>query len=259
MASTDETSATAQAHAQSSENGAAPTSTALTSDSTSQSSKLEGKKAQKEGTNPANGAGAIKSDGKKAQKDGPKAADGASKLSNKDLKAQKQAEKQAKRAAAKAQTENAGPSGSGAPTTSGQPVASNSDGRKAQGEVAAKGKQGQQNQEQQRGGLSGTAQRARTLSQSQGQRPTSLRNKAQVKEPRKVNKEVGLFGHLYNQPRRYTMEGVSKEVHPAVLALGFQMSNYVICGSNARCVAMLLAFKKVCLVDLRSIHLLAED
>lgn len=41
------------------------------------------------------------------------------------------------------------------------------------------------------------------------------------------------------------MEGVNKEVHPAVLALGLQMSTFTVCGSNARCVAMLLAFKKV--------------
>ena len=66
-----------------------------------------------------------------------------------------------------------------------------------------------------------------------------------VREHRKPGKEVGLFSHLYTQPKRHTLEGVSKEVHPAVLALGLQMSNYVVCGSNARCVGMLLAFKKV--------------
>lgn len=61
----------------------------------------------------------------------------------------------------------------------------------------------------------------------------------------KENKHVALFGHLYGNPRRTTIGGAGKDVHPAVLALGLQMSNYVICGSNARCVATLLVFKRV--------------
>ena len=66
-----------------------------------------------------------------------------------------------------------------------------------------------------------------------------------VVKPQKDNKNVALFGHLYGQPRRTTIAGAGKDVHPAVLALGLQMSNYIICGSNARCVATLLAFKRV--------------
>lgn len=61
----------------------------------------------------------------------------------------------------------------------------------------------------------------------------------------KTGREVGLFGHLYGQPRRTTLAGAARDVHPAVLALGLQMSHYVICGSNARCVATLFCFKKV--------------
>ncbi|KAI9678617.1 MAG: Eukaryotic translation initiation factor 2B, subunit 4 delta, 67kDa [Caeruleum heppii] len=61
----------------------------------------------------------------------------------------------------------------------------------------------------------------------------------------KDKKHVALFGHLYGQSRRTSVAGAGKEVHPAMLALGLQMSNYVICGSNARCVATLLAFKRV--------------
>ena len=64
-------------------------------------------------------------------------------------------------------------------------------------------------------------------------------------QPKKENKNVALFGHLYGQRRRTTIAGAGKDVHPAVLALGLQMSNYVICGSNARCVATLLVFKRV--------------
>jgi translation initiation factor eIF-2B subunit delta len=41
------------------------------------------------------------------------------------------------------------------------------------------------------------------------------------------------------------MIGASKDVHPAILALGLQYSSYAICGSTARMVAMLLAFKAV--------------
>lgn len=66
-----------------------------------------------------------------------------------------------------------------------------------------------------------------------------------LKEVKKENKNVALFDHLYGPPRRTTVAGAGKDVHPAVLALGLQMRNYVICGSSARCVATLLAFKRV--------------
>jgi len=66
-------------------------------------------------------------------------------------------------------------------------------------------------------------------------------------EVKKNNKKVALFGHLYGTPRRTTIAGAGRDVHPAVLALGLQMGSYVICGSNARCVATLLVFKRVCL------------
>lgn len=62
---------------------------------------------------------------------------------------------------------------------------------------------------------------------------------------KKESKNVALFGHLYGTPRRTTLAGTSKDIHPAVLALGLQMSSYVVCGSNARCVATLLVFKRV--------------
>ena len=61
----------------------------------------------------------------------------------------------------------------------------------------------------------------------------------------KENKNVALFDHLYGHPRRTTIAGAAKDVNPSVLALGLQMRNYIICGSSARCVAMLLAFKRV--------------
>jgi translation initiation factor eIF-2B subunit delta len=68
------------------------------------------------------------------------------------------------------------------------------------------------------------------------------------KKPKKEKepKQTGLFfGHLYSQPKQQSMNGASKDVHPAVLALGLQYSSYAICGSTARMVAMMLAFKQV--------------
>jgi translation initiation factor eIF-2B subunit delta len=62
--------------------------------------------------------------------------------------------------------------------------------------------------------------------------------------PKKEDKTVEFFRHLYKQ-RTTTIAGASREVHPAVLALGLQMSNYIICGSCARLVATLQAFKRV--------------
>ena len=76
-------------------------------------------------------------------------------------------------------------------------------------------------------------------------------------EPMKESKNVAFFDHLYSHPRRTTVAGAGKDVHPAVIALGLQMRNYVICGSNARCVAMLLVFKRVSAVhkvDMRMIN-----
>lgn len=75
----------------------------------------------------------------------------------------------------------------------------------------------------------------RRVSQSSAQRPAK---KAEY------SKQVDLFSHLYAQPRRHDIVGVSKDVHPAVLKLGLQMSSYEISGSNARCVGMLLAFQE---------------
>lgn len=63
--------------------------------------------------------------------------------------------------------------------------------------------------------------------------------------PKKDSKRVSFFSHLYGSPGRTSIAGAGKDVHPIILNLGIRMSNYVICGSNARCVGMLLAFKKV--------------
>ncbi|KAI5286153.1 hypothetical protein KEM54_007004 [Ascosphaera aggregata] len=62
--------------------------------------------------------------------------------------------------------------------------------------------------------------------------------------PDAEDKTVAVFGHLETK-RRSTIAGAGKEIHPAILALGLQLSQYTICGSSARCVAMLLAIKRV--------------
>ena len=64
-------------------------------------------------------------------------------------------------------------------------------------------------------------------------------------KPREEQKRLAWFSHLSNKERRSSIAGVGKEVHPAVLALGIQLRDFVICGGSARCVATLLVFKKV--------------
>lgn len=68
--------------------------------------------------------------------------------------------------------------------------------------------------------------------------PTSTEKK------RGSKKGVGLFSHLEGGS---TKDGsVSEdEVHPVVVEIALQIKSYAISGSNARCIAMLLAFKRV--------------
>jgi hypothetical protein len=66
-------------------------------------------------------------------------------------------------------------------------------------------------------------------------------------------KRVTFLTHLYDRERRPGIAGVGKEIHPAILTLGLQLRDHVICGGNARCAATLLAFKKVLLVQALSV------
>ncbi|EXJ78506.1 translation initiation factor eIF-2B subunit delta [Capronia coronata CBS 617.96] len=84
----------------------------------------------------------------------------------------------------------------------------------------------------------------RVGSQQQQQQQT-LNSAPPEKEKHHEPKKVGMFSHLYPKEKRATLAGAGREIHPAVLALGLQLRDYVICGGNARCVATLLAFKKV--------------
>lgn len=62
--------------------------------------------------------------------------------------------------------------------------------------------------------------------------------------PKVEDKTVDLFRHLH-KARTTSIARANKDVHPAVLALGMQMSSYTICGSCARLVATLQALKQV--------------
>ncbi|KAL1628071.1 hypothetical protein SLS56_006001 [Neofusicoccum ribis] len=140
------------------------------------------------------------------------------KLSGAELKKRAKAEKAAKRAQEKAAKDAAG--GGGPP-----PAAE----KKKQEGKQKEQKGGQQSQ--QAGGSRGGQQQdrplpvRRRLSQSGAAGGPVKEVKSEKKKL--AEKQVGLFGHLYGQPRRHEIEGAPKEVHPAVLALGLQMSSYV--------------------------------
>jgi translation initiation factor eIF-2B subunit delta len=83
-------------------------------------------------------------------------------------------------------------------------------------------------------------------SSHQQQQPSSSQHStAPAPEKRHESKRVAMFSHLYPKEKKVSLAGAGREIHPAVLALGLQLRDYVICGGNARCVATLLAFKKV--------------
>jgi translation initiation factor eIF-2B subunit delta len=168
------------------------------------------------------------------------------KLSPAELKKRAKAEKQARRAAQKEHTggEHAGATPFNGEAESKPPRQGAQQDQKPKG-GQAKGAQGQPQQTQKQGEKGGQSEKRTTLQQNLAHRrhpSQSIPVKPQL--PKKENKDVELFSHLYAQPRRHNAEGVSKDVHPAVLALGFQYSSYEICGSSARCIAMLLAFKE---------------
>ncbi|KZF26646.1 IF-2B-domain-containing protein [Xylona heveae TC161] len=165
------------------------------------------------------------------------------KLSGAELKKRAKAEKAARREREKADRQ--GPGG-GVPHSGGQDKAGNQKPGKPWQKVEV-----QQHKDDSVAGSKGHHKRTTSTAAADHQKNLALRGKgaqggaqAAAKPPKDAN-QVSLFGHLYGQSRRTTLAGVGKDVHPAVLALGLQMSNYVICGSNARCIATLLALKRV--------------
>lgn len=154
------------------------------------------------------------------------AGDGPVKLTALELKAQKKAEKAAKRQQVIQNRQGGaappGPAGAAAAILSPQGNKAPPRGGKESGK--------------------GHKRAASTAGDSKNAPARSSQPNAPV-EPPAEDKTVELFRHLY-KPRAKTIAG-AKDVHPAVLSLGQQMSNYVICGSNARLVATLRAFKRV--------------
>jgi len=95
---------------------------------------------------------------------------------------------------------------------------------------------------------SGTGQHKHTGSTSG--KPSTPRGGTSAAQPESEkkpgeDKRVTFFSHLYGKDRKLGISGAGREIHPAVLALGLQLRDHVICGGNARCVATLLVFKKV--------------
>ncbi|KAI5811140.1 hypothetical protein DFH27DRAFT_531666 [Peziza echinospora] len=169
--------------------------------------------------------------GPKVKEEKPKAAapaaaeGGDSKLTPKQLKEQKKLEKQARRAADKA--------------VPAAPVKPDTDSIK-------KGKQQQQKPTgasgAQRKGPGPTEKHAQSNASAVNAPPAGQLTAAQLSE---AAKDIPLFRHLENPEKRITVGNSHKDVHPAILALGLQMASFAICGSSARCVATLLAFKRV--------------
>ncbi|KAI0228007.1 Translation initiation factor eIF-2B subunit delta [Lamellibrachia satsuma] len=73
--------------------------------------------------------------------------------------------------------------------------------------------------------------------------------KQQVPQRTVVEKKVNLFSHLHQYEHEVSLtQSVpfsSGKIHPAIMKLGLQYAEGVICGSNARCVALLGALKQV--------------
>ena len=189
-------------------------------------------------TGPAQDSGVSK-DSKIAAVNGnkglPKAAeppkDG--KLSGKELKEKSKAEKAARRAQDKQKQQ-------------GQPIVNLQGGNVPAEKKAETGRSGSTISRAATTGPTGQHKRTGSVShKSLPIRPTEGQVPPAPEEPKVEEKKVALFEHLYGHPRRTTLAGAGKDVHPVVLALGLQMSSYVICGSTARCVATLLAFKQV--------------
>ncbi|GLA64614.1 eukaryotic translation initiation factor 2B, subunit 4 delta, 67kDa [Aspergillus tubingensis] len=145
--------------------------------------------------------------------------DGAA-LSPAELKKKAKAEKAARRARERAEREQSGGAGAAAPG-GGQSAAGGKKGASGPGGAGAGGKDASGTATPQKGGHQKQLPR-RGSAQATGQ-PSAAELKKKQEE-----KNVSVFGHLYGQQRRTTIAGAGKEVHPAVLALGMQMRDYVV-------------------------------
>ncbi|KAI9652954.1 MAG: hypothetical protein M1831_006283 [Alyxoria varia] len=162
--------------------------------------------------------------------------------SNAEKKRQQKAEKQARRAKEKADIQQ--PSNITKPEEPSQKIEKDSTKppNGAKSDTSGSGRPSEQHHTKlpirQRRQSQGGSKEPQTSADRQTQSPAA---KAQ-----KRSNQVSCFAHLYGQqPQRNTLEETSKDVHPAVQELALRIGSYVICGSHARCVAMLQAFKAV--------------
>jgi translation initiation factor eIF-2B subunit delta len=163
------------------------------------------------------------------------------KLSPAELKKKAKLEKQARRAKVKQLSEQpSGGAGQASPTST-QDVQSPVAASKRGGLLAGGSKD-----------VAGGPKAQRRGSTAAGAQASGVAGLAALVEAKKKeDKTVAVFGHLYGTHRRSTIAGAGKEVHPVVMALGLQMRDYVVCGSSARCVATLLALKRVSSANVR--------
>ena len=188
---------------------------------------------QDQDKNPGNGDNINQNDKSKVVEKGePAVASEEGKLSGKQLKEKAKAEKAANRARKKQAQQ-------------GQPIVdlgtnhqANQKPRTTDIDAAVSSPPSPKAQHKRTGSTGGNAQKLPL-------RPSQSSTPPPSEVPVEENKNVAMFEHLYGPPRRTSIAGAGKDVHHAVLALGLQMGQYVICGSNARCVATLLVFKRV--------------
>ncbi|WEW61024.1 hypothetical protein PRK78_006513 [Emydomyces testavorans] len=177
----------------------------------------------------------------------------APKLSNAELKKKAKADKAARRAREKQEREDQQQGGRDTVSAQTQASQQQAGGAKKGGGGGGGGGAGKQDakQPQKKGENAAKGQRqggTTTVKQAAGQRGGSIHvPAAEVKRKKKTENEniVAVFGHLPWHSRRAGITGVGKEIHPAVVALGMQLRDYVICGSSARSVATLLALRRV--------------
>lgn len=175
------------------------------------------------------------------------------KLSNAELKKQQKAEKAARRAAAK-ESEPA-PTAAAAPSAA--PPTQLLQRYPSTGSQSEKGRQSPAiSVSAPLSGLQVPGRKLSTRRQSVTSRNVlTLSPGVEAASVAAPSKNVAFFGHLYEHSRRRTIKGAPKNIHPHVVSLGVQMSNYVVCGSSSRCLAMLQAFKEVPLLYCQYCHI----
>ncbi|KAJ7591356.1 eukaryotic translation initiation factor 2B delta subunit [Mycena floridula] len=82
-----------------------------------------------------------------------------------------------------------------------------------------------------------------STSSKANQIPASSKDPTMAKEIIDESSGLRIFSH-FSLPKPVGL-GVKGEIHPAIIRLGLQFSEFKICGANARCIATLTAFKTV--------------